>query len=119
MKYAIKYYNDICIIELSGKVDFTASQFLNKIIENRINQGNFNIIVDFENIIYIGSNGLSVLINNLIKIKEKDGDLKISTLNSDIMEMMKNIKLDKVFDICPDLQSGIESFYYGGENDKS
>lgn len=118
MKYAIKYYNDICILEISGRVDFLSSQFLEKILENRISKGNFKIVIDFEYVEYIGSNGLSVIINKLMTCRENAGDIKIAELSNDIRGMIGNLRLDKVFDIFDSLDNAIQGFYNGGGNDK-
>ncbi|MFA5478430.1 MAG: STAS domain-containing protein [Candidatus Muiribacteriota bacterium] len=117
MKYAIRYFNDICIIDLSGKVDFLASQFLDKILENRISKGNYKLLIDMEYVDYIGSNGFSVLINNLIKCREKDGDVKLTNLNHDISSLIKKIRLDEVFELFNNEDDAINNFYSGGEND--
>ncbi|PLX15800.1 MAG: hypothetical protein C0601_11980 [Candidatus Muiribacterium halophilum] len=110
MKYAIKYYNEICIIELAGKVDFIASQFLDKVIRDKVLNGNNNVIIDFSEIEYIGSSGLSVLINHLINCRENNGDLKLFKVNENILSMIKNIRLNDVFEIYNDLQKCQEAF---------
>ncbi|MCK9475671.1 MAG: STAS domain-containing protein [Candidatus Muirbacterium halophilum] len=119
MKYAIKYFNEVCIIELSGRIDFISSQFLDKILENRISKGNFKIIIDFESVEYIGSNGLSVLINKLIECKDNSGDIKFIRVSADILNMVKNLRLDKIFDIFDSVENAIDGFYIGGENGKN
>ncbi len=110
MKYAINYFNEICIIELKGKIDFLASQFLDKILENRIIKDNYKMVIDLKDVDYIGSNGFSVLINHLISCRDNGGDLRLCNVRSEISEVISKIKLDEVFEIGTGIESVIEDF---------
>jgi len=66
--------------------------------------------MDLSDIDYIGSSGLSVLINHLINCRENNGDIKLFKVNENILSMIRNIRIDDIFEIYNDLQKCQEAF---------
>ena len=64
-----------------------------------------NLILDFENVRYLSSAVLGLLIRISKKIYEGDGQLRLCNMNPKIHEIFKITRLTKVFDIYPDLES--------------
>ena len=82
-------------IELSGRFD-AAQEAKARAVLDRI-EGNCTI--DFENLIYISSSGLSVMIYTYKRLKQKGYSLTLVNLNSHILDIFKLTGLDKIFDI--------------------
>ena len=56
-------------------------------------------VVNFENLSYISSRGLSVLLSTEKRLREKGHNLRLKGLNSHIRELFAYAGLDKVFQI--------------------
>lgn len=71
------------------------------------------LILDFCNVRYLSSAVLGLLIRISKKVYEQDGRLKLCNINPKIYEIFKITRLTKVFDICDNSQSAIDSLSAG------
>ena len=67
-----------------------------------------NLILDFQNVRFLSSAVLGLLIRVSKKVYESDGQLKLCNINPKIHEIFKITRLTKVFDIYPDIESATE-----------
>jgi len=67
-----------------------------------------NLVVDFQNVRFLSSSVLGLLIRISKKIYERDGELRLCNINPKIHEIFKITRLTKVFDIYPDIESATE-----------
>jgi len=67
-----------------------------------------NLVVDFQNVRFLSSSVLGLLIRISKKIYERDGGLRLCNINPKIHEIFKITRLTKVFDIYPDIDSATE-----------
>jgi anti-sigma B factor antagonist len=82
-----KSVNKQCILELSGEIDVYTYPSLNQALLNLIKEGQKNIILNLEKVIYIDSTGLGVLANCTSKLAEKNGILKIITTQAQLIKI--------------------------------
>jgi len=68
-------------------------------LNNLLSKENAHLILNMENIKYIDSTGIGVLISALKKSYENNSTFLISNVNKDVMNLLKIMKLDKVFNI--------------------
>lgn len=64
-----------------------------------IDNGEKHIKLDFSKCNFIDSTGLGVLVSVYKKLTEKNGSLKLYSLNPQVMKVFKLTRLDQVFDI--------------------
>ena len=69
-----------------------------------------NLILDFCNVKFLSSAVLGLLIRISKKLYSDDGQLRLCNIDPKIHEIFKITRLDKVFDIHPDVESAVESF---------
>lgn len=95
----IKNYNDKELtMKIKGRIDTVTSQDLEKEINDEFD--NFNsLILDFEDVEYISSAGLRVLILTESKLKENDESLTIINVNDTIKEILRMSGIDKLLKI--------------------
>lgn len=70
--------------------------------------GQMNLVLDFQNVRFLSSAVLGLLIRVSKKIYENDGQLRLCNINPKIYEVFKITRLTKVFDIYPDTESAME-----------
>ncbi|MBC8060424.1 MAG: STAS domain-containing protein [Clostridiaceae bacterium] len=75
-----------------------ASNFREKTLE-LLSKGEINFEIDFKDCIFIDSTGLGVLVTTYKKCAELKGNIKLYSLNPDVMKVFKLTRLDKVFEI--------------------
>lgn len=97
----LKKASDEKYIEIKpiGEVDiYTSPEFKEKIIK-LIETESINIIINGEELEYIDSTGLGVLMSLYKKAQEKNIIIKIVNLNSNIYKLFDITGLNKIFDI--------------------
>lgn len=101
MSFEIKYNSLENALEIKpiGEVDiYTSPEFKRKIYE-LIDQKNQDIIIDGEQLDYIDSTGLGVIMGIYKKLQEKSLNIKVVNLKPNIYKLFDITGLNKVFNI--------------------
>jgi anti-sigma B factor antagonist len=67
------------------------------------------LVLDFCNVQFLSSAVLGLLMRISKKVYEKEGQLKLCNISPRIFEIFKITRLNKIFDICEDVESAIDS----------
>jgi anti-anti-sigma factor len=101
------FQEDIKIIKLCGEINFDNyiefGECLSKAVEK-----NKRIILVMDELIYLNSVGLSIIVKQYTKIKKEQGEICLCCLNKDIMKLFTITKLDKIITIKPLLKDAID-----------
>ena len=84
--------NDILIVELVGEIN--------------ISEQSKKIIVDMEKVPFMDSSGLGMLISLYKYVNENQGKIVYTGLSEYILKILGFAKLDKIFIISDNIQSG-------------
>jgi len=68
-----------------------------------------NLILDFRNVRLLSSAVLGLLIRISKQVYERGGQLRLCNISPKIHEIFKITRLNRIFDIYPDIESAIES----------
>ncbi len=90
---------DYCVMTLAGEVDVYTAPRLKSALVELIEQGCVNVLVDLENVGFIDSSGLGVLVGGLRRAKEKSGAIRLVCTRDSILKIFRITGLDKVFPI--------------------
>ncbi len=91
--------DDLCVISLEGEVDvYTAPQLKQSLVDS-IDSGCVNILVDMQQVGFIDSSGLGVLVGGLRRAKEQSGAIRLVCSRDNILKIFRITGLDKVFPI--------------------
>jgi anti-sigma B factor antagonist len=91
----------VAVIALEGEVDVYTSPRLKQEMVDLLNRGLVHLVVDLNNVKYLDSTGLGVLIGGLKRARERDGDLRLICDNMRILRIFEITGLTKIFDIDP------------------
>ena len=111
MKFKSKETKGITIIELTGNVmggpDATS---LNDQLHKLIDANKKKVVVDLEEVKFINSSGLGMLIGGLTTLRNSGGELKLARASKKIEELLKMTKLTTVFDIHKSVNEAVAAF---------
>lgn len=89
--------NDLWQINVSGEIDiYTAGKLKEKLVQI-LNQDNKSIKINCENLEYIDSTGLGVLIGALKRLKQDDKNIFIVKPRENIQKLLNITGLNKIF----------------------
>jgi anti-sigma B factor antagonist len=67
-------------------------------------------VVDFDQVTYLSSSALGMLISLQRRVAQRKAQLKLAGIRDDVMEVFQITKLDTVFDIYKDVDSAVDAF---------
>lgn len=94
---------DTCTVTLEGEVDVYTAPRLKEELVSAIEDGCVNVIVDLEQVGFIDSSGLGVLVSALRRARERDGVVRIVCTRDNILKIFRITGLDKVFPVFADV----------------
>jgi anti-sigma B factor antagonist len=94
---------DVCTVTLEGEIDVYTAPRLKEQLVSVIGGGCTNVIVDLQNVGFIDSSGLGVLVGALRRAREHDGVVRIVCTRDSILKIFRITGLDKVFPIFSDV----------------
>lgn len=105
MKHEIKEYKGKVVLKLKENIvtDPTAREF-KEVLSSIIEQGNREIIIDFSEILFIGSSGIGKLLLAYKRLSEQNGKIYLYGLNKDIKDLFITFRLNEFFNIVDDLK---------------
>jgi|SRR6056297_867835 len=102
--------NDWAVVDMSGELDMSnAIEFKNEIINELVSKGEINIALNFENMEYIDSSGLGVIVSLHKRCKLNGGRLAICSLNDTLLRLFKLTSLDKALNLYSDFDALIQN----------
>jgi len=109
MKITEENINSIQIIAISGRVDVISANDLEIFLKTAINN-NSRMIFDLSDTEYISSSGLRVFIAALKIFKMKNGEMRLTSLQPVVRNILDISGLSNIFSIYPNLKEAMDSF---------
>lgn len=93
----------VCTMTLVGEVDVYTAPRVKEELVSAIEDGCVNVIVDMQEVGFIDSSGLGVLVSGLRRARERDGAVRVVCTRDNILKIFRITGLDKVFPIFADV----------------
>jgi anti-sigma B factor antagonist len=111
MKFKSHESKGITVIELEGNVmggpDATN---LNDQLHALIDGNKKKVVIDLEDVKFINSSGLGMLIGGLTTLRNSGGEMKLARASKKIEDLLKMTKLSTVFDIYKTVNDAVAAF---------
>ena len=101
MDIRIDIKNKWVVFYLEGRLDVKLSQDLEAMVMNYINDGQNFILFNLKDVEYMSSSGLRVLISTMRKLKEVNGEIRLSNMSQSVKKILKIVNLENMFNIYP------------------
>lgn len=98
-QYNVQNHNNVDIIEIIGDLKVFDLADYTTFFEEFLSKGHHRIIIDFSKISYIDSTAIGLLVNIKRNAEEQGGNLVISCVNDDVMNVFSITGIDKFIDI--------------------
>lgn len=91
--------DDVVIVTVSGEVDVYTAPQLRLALEQRIAAGQTRIIVDLDDVGFLDSTGLGVLVGRVKAVKKLEGWLRVVCTEERILRLFGITGLDRVLSV--------------------
>lgn len=111
MNYTIVEQDDVVILSLAGKImGGPEASEINGKINQLIDDGKLKIIIDLDEVEWMNSSGLGILIDAVTVLKNNNGALRLVNVSDRIKNLLKITKLNTVFDLRDSPEEAKKSF---------
>ena len=95
-------------VEVQGEIDVYTSPRIKETINELIEKGHYQLVINLEGVRYIDSTGLGVLIGALKKVREHNGRILLVCTNPQIKKIFNITGLVKIFEIFKDEDEALQ-----------
>ncbi|MFH1654587.1 MAG: STAS domain-containing protein [Pseudomonadota bacterium] len=110
MNIKIQSLGGVKVLHCDGSLDADTVEAFKEVSYKLINEGTNNFVIDCTEVQFVDSIGLGALISLLRRVREKEGDVKISSLNEDVKTIFEITRLHRLFEISADWKTAAKSF---------
>jgi anti-sigma B factor antagonist len=100
MGFTVRKEGDVCVVSVEGQLIVGNRQELKQRVLEELERGERRFLVDFGQTGYFDSSGLGVLVSLSKRIRELNGELRLTNLNDDLKSLFELTKLDTLFQIA-------------------
>ena len=111
MEYTIADHGNVKLITLSGRlIEKSQAEGLIKEFETLIGSGTNRYLMSLEDLEYVNSEGLNLLIGMFTSARNSGGELVIGGISPKVKKLMVMTKLDSIFKIYDSVATATENF---------
>jgi anti-sigma B factor antagonist len=105
-----KAVGDVEVICPCGRLDAYSSSEVETRLNALIDAAHVQLVVSLEELEYISSSGLRVLLATLKKVRKQNGDIRLAGLKTQVREVFDLAGFTQLFTIVDNETSAVESF---------
>ena len=102
-------HGDRTVVHLGGEIDVYTAPLVREKLDEQIQAGRTNLVVDLTDVTFLDSTGLGVLVGRLKLTRTRGGSMRLVGKDDRVLKVFAITGLDKVFEIHPDLDSALAS----------
>lgn len=101
---------DMIIVDLSGEIDLYNAGALKETLNELVAAGKHRVILNMQNVPYIDSTGIGVMMSLMQQFRQRQGDLKLAVLSPAVKKVFQLTNLINFFSISDDERAAIVAF---------
>jgi anti-sigma B factor antagonist len=99
----------VTLLEVTGRIDSMNANQLGEALNQTIDSGKLQIVLDLSNVDYMSSAGLREIVSALKKVRG-NGDLRLAQPSPRVREVLEMAGLDTIFQIYPTQNAAVGSY---------
>ncbi|MHB9132314.1 MAG: STAS domain-containing protein [Armatimonadota bacterium] len=107
--------NVVPVLRLSGELDLRNVPEVRRAIRALIEEGKVNFIINLTDLEFIDSSGLGVMVGGLARVREKEGEIKITCSNRRILRVFEMTRLTQLFEMYDTEEAAAQEFIASGK----
>lgn len=115
---SVKDQGDISVVYLNGYLDAHTASVLENNFSELISSNKYKIVVNFKDLVYISSAGLGVFMAFIEKIRENNGDIKLTTMSDKVYNIFDLLGFPLLYEIYKSENEAVQKFEETGKIEK-
>jgi anti-sigma B factor antagonist len=100
----------VTMIELSGRIDSSNAEKVGEALNEQIDAGRHQVVLDLSGVEYMSSAGLRELVSASKKVRGLGGDLRIASPSARVKEVLNLAGLNLIFQVFATQVEAVGSF---------
>ncbi len=105
-----KKNGDVCILTACGFIDTSTASAMEEKIKKVYTEGKYKVVVNLGGVEFISSAGWGIFVAYLRKLREKGGDIRLSSMIEKVEKIFTLMEFDSLIDSYPDENAAVKSF---------
>ena len=112
MQIKIRDEGKVAVLDILGDftLAFPSEVRLDKVIKDKVESGEKNILLNLKGMIFLDSSGIGEIVASLIFVKKSGGNLKITNISDKVQLIFRYSRLIDIIEIFDDEQEALKSF---------
>lgn len=102
-------HGEVTVIAVEGEIDVYTAPQLRERLDEQIAQGRRLLVIDLQDVAFMDSTGLGVLVGRLKMVRSHEGTLRLVCASERILKVFSITGLDKVFQIFDTTDAAVKS----------
>lgn len=107
---SIKDQGSINVVYLKGFLDAHTAPSLENAFSGLVDKGKYQIVVNFKDLSYISSAGLGVFMAFIEKIRENNGDIKLTSMTDKVFNIFDLLGFPLLYEIFKTEEEAVKKF---------
>ena len=104
----------VSVLILDGVLDKRSTAALEQRIREHLDAGKSRLVVNCERLTHMSSDGMSVFLSQLIKIKKAGGDIKFAGMTPEVKNVLSVLGLNKLLTVKASEREAVAEFNQAG-----
>jgi len=109
LSLASRTEGDKTVVSVGGEIDVYTAPKLREQIVQLVEDGQYHLVIDMEDVEFLDSTGLGVLVGGLKRVRAHDGTLCLVCTQERILKIFRITGLTKVFPIHSTVAEAVEA----------
>ena len=111
LQISIRKLDDVTVVDLCGRSTIDGgSEALSHRLKELIAGGVYRLLLNLEDLSQVDSSGVGVIIDTLVRVRNRGGDLKLLSPRGRVLEVLTVLRLTKIVACFVDETEALSSF---------
>ncbi len=110
MEITQRAVGDVTVLTLKGRIVAEDGDALRTIVDALVQQGRVKLLLDLQEVTYIDSSGLGLLVSKYVSARRRGGDVKLLHLTARSSHLLAITHLTEVFSLFESEEDAIRAF---------
>jgi len=109
-KTSTKNIGDVNVVYLNGFLDAHTAPILENTFSSLVEQNKYKLVVNLKDLDYISSAGLGVFMAFIEKMREHNGDIKLTSMNEKVFNIFDLLGFPLLYEIFDNEEDAVKKF---------
>jgi len=113
MELRTRYFNDVAILSVNGRLDAATSPEFMQTATAQMEAGYGRLVIDLKQVAFLSSAGIRALVMVAKHSRDQGGDLRIANVRGQIKQVIHLAGLNTVIKVYPNVVGATASYFPG------